>query len=284
MADQVFHVLCHGIGPALATVLTNPLEVVKTRIQFSGEKSSRGNVRIFYSSPFQCFSDTWQAEGVRGIQAGLAPAITREFSKTLFRYGLFSPLVDHLRIFQGITEDQKTPIYVKILAGGSSGAIAALICNPLDLVKIQLQASGRSGARRYAYDTGTGALQHIVHEGGIAALWKGVRVSILRSMVSTSTMMTVLSTAKDSGVPTSVASLLAAFCTIYAQAPLDVVRTRLYCGANNCGATVSPVKIAREIVQSEGVWAFWKGANVNFFRYAPHAVLSFYLSRRYKTL
>ena len=80
---------------------------------------------------------------------------------------------------------------------------------------------------------------------------------------------------EDSGVPTSVASLLAAFCTIYAQAPLDVVRTRLYCGANNCGATVSPVKIAREIVQSEGVWAFWKGANINFFRYAPHAVLSF---------
>ena len=97
-----------SIGPALATVLTNPLEVVKTRIQFSGEKSSRGNVRIFYSSPFQCFSDTWQAEGVRSIiRAGLAPAITREFGKTLFRYGLFSPLVDHLRIFQNLTEDQR---------------------------------------------------------------------------------------------------------------------------------------------------------------------------------
>ena len=58
---------CCGVGPAMATVFTNPLEVTKTRLQFSGEK---GTSRL-YSSPLDCIRATYRAEGLRGVQVRL---------------------------------------------------------------------------------------------------------------------------------------------------------------------------------------------------------------------
>ena len=83
---------CSGLGPAIATVFTNPLEVCKTRLQFSIE----GGQAKIYSGPLDCFRKTWRAEGLAGLQAGLGPAIVREGSKTFFRYGLFSPILAKL--------------------------------------------------------------------------------------------------------------------------------------------------------------------------------------------
>ena len=37
------------------------------------------------------------------------------------------------------------------------------------------------------------------------------------------------------------------------------------------------VAVARAMAAEEGMRSFWKGAGVNFLRYAPHAVLSFWL-------
>eukprot|EP01052_Picozoa_sp_SAG31_P006366 SAG31_NODE_292_length_18283_cov_10.859859_9_plen_47_part_00 len=36
------------------------------------------------------------------------------------------------------------------------------------------------------------------------------------------------------------------------------------------------------MVRNEGVFSFWSGAGVNFIRYAPHAVLSFWLIDAFK--
>ena len=212
---------------------------------------------------------------MRGVQAGLGPACSREFSKTLFRYGLFEPFSDLLRSAFGVCENETTPMHLKLLAGGSSGMVAAAVCNPLDLIKVQLQSSGKAGARAYAYESGLQALRSLSATHGVASLWtKGVGVSIGRSMMSTSIMMTCLSTLRENGFSTAPASAIAAFFTIYGQAPFDTVRSRIYAGGKE---TLSPLAVARNIFLKEGVTGFYKGALINYVRYAPHAVLSFVL-------
>ena len=217
---------CSGLGPAIATVVSNPLEVCKTRLQFSGE---RGSSRL-YRGPLDCLRETWRKEGVRGLQAGLGPAVVREGSKTFFRYGLFSPILEALH--DG--PPSSAPVRTRMAAGAAAGAIAATVCNPLDLLKCQLQATGSAGARSYGYSSAVGAVRYIVRTSpqGVRALWVGTGISIPRSMTSTSVMMTVNSWLKEEllsrgcwpQAATMLASLGAAACTIYAQAPLDIVR------------------------------------------------------------
>ena len=180
-------------------------------------------------------------------------------------------------------------------AGATAGAIAATVCNPLDLLKTQLQATGASGARSYQYSTAAGATRHIVGNSsrGVLALWTGVGVSIPRSMMSTSVMMTTQTKLKERALSlgcqpqlaTMGAALGAAACTIYSQAPLDIVRARIFsprqgfAGPTGAGAVV----VARRMMAEEGWRSFWGGAGVNFIRYAPHAVLSFFLIDLFKT-
>eukprot|EP01052_Picozoa_sp_SAG31_P006367 SAG31_NODE_292_length_18283_cov_10.859859_10_plen_162_part_00 len=160
---------------------------------------------------------------MRGLQAGLGPAVVREGSKTFFRYGLYAPILTQLH------QDESTaaPISKRMVAGAAAGAIAATVCNPLDLLKCQLQASGQSGARNYEYKTGIAAMRQIVESSprGVLALWVGTTVSIPRSMVSTSVMMTTQTYLKEHAIAgglstwfsTAVSSLGAAACTIFAQ-------------------------------------------------------------------
>lgn len=56
--------------------ISNPAEVAKTRLQLQGELAKGGGVKV-YNSPFDVFAKTWRNEGVRGIQRGLGPAVSR---------------------------------------------------------------------------------------------------------------------------------------------------------------------------------------------------------------
>jgi len=270
--------LCSGLGPACATFFTNPLEVIKTRLQFSGE----GGSRVRYASALACARET-AGGGWGSLQAGLGAAVVREGSKTFFRYGLFAPFLASLH--PGAPGD--APVHARLAAGAAAGAVAATACNPLDLLKCQLQATGATGVRSYEYRTARGALSHIVRCGSISALWVGTSVSIPRSMVSTSVMMTTQSLLKDralrGGLAPSYAAALAALgaaaATIYAQGPLDTVRARLFSPKNRelTSGAVRPLDVATSIARTEGLTGFYKGAGANFVRYAPHATLSFYL-------
>ena len=298
--------LCSGLGPATSTFFTNPLEVCKTRLQFSGE---RGTARL-YSGPLDCARQTFRKEGLRGLQSGLGPAVVREGSKTFFRFGLFGPILGQLH---NPNSSEPAPMSKRMAAGATAGAIAATACNPLDLMKCQLQANGAGGARQYAYSGLLSAMRGIVQASplGARALWAGTTVSVPRSMMSTSTMMTSNSKFKEvlgereglsPRVVTAVSALGASACSVYAIAPIDIVRARIYApllegggyggggGGGGGGGTAAaaaaaekrPLRIAWMLLKDEGVLGFFKGAGVNLLRYAPHAVLSFTFIDMYK--
>ena len=173
------------------------------------------------------------------------------------------------------------------MAGVASGAISALICNPLDLLKTRLQLSG-SHARGSAASSSAAALcAAIVREEGLRGLWRGTGVSMVRSGTGTSAMMPTNSRLKEFAArwmpPGTVSD---AFCALAAGAatvavinPIDVVRTRLYSqplDAAGHGTLYSgALDAARKIVTIEGAPAFYKGASAHFLRVGPHTMLTF---------
>eukprot|EP00466_Bigelowiella_natans_P015571 jgi/Bigna1/127176/aug1.4_g1884 len=73
--------------------------------------------------------------------------MVRDGSKCFFRIGLYEPIVFRIH------HDKKNPIpvYKRVVAGAMSGFAGAVICNPLDILKTRIQASGGAAGNHHSY-------------------------------------------------------------------------------------------------------------------------------------
>jgi solute carrier family 25 protein 34/35 len=284
-----------AVGPAFAAMFTNPADVAKTRLNMDRELQSAGSVPR-YSGTVDCVRRIWAEEGMAGVQRGLSFALVREVSKGLFRYGLHEPIMNQMH-----QEPTPAPFSTKLLAGFASGAIAAVICNPLDLIKTRLQLEATHAQGAVADGAGSGPFAVIagaVRREGLSSLMTGTQVSVVRSMLGNGAIMGVNlqlnEWVKDTlQMQKNVAT--DAFCAFFAATacvavinPVDVVRTRLYsqpldeAGAGKLYA--GAVDAVRKIVAIEGPLAFYKGVTAHFIRVGPHVVITFMFINSLKRL
>eukprot|EP00470_Lotharella_oceanica_P000962 CAMPEP_0170170152 /NCGR_PEP_ID=MMETSP0040_2-20121228/3117_1 /TAXON_ID=641309 /ORGANISM="Lotharella oceanica, Strain CCMP622" /LENGTH=236 /DNA_ID=CAMNT_0010409355 /DNA_START=84 /DNA_END=794 /DNA_ORIENTATION=+ len=181
-----------GAANMSAAAITNPIDVIKVRMQLEGELSSAKGRR------FPGFLPTAgiivQREGILGLYKGLAASLMREGSYSSIRLGLYDPMKE---IF-GATDPNNTALWQKIAAGACTGAIGSALANPTDLVKIRMQsdiyagpppinAEGTVTAPRYS--SAIAAFREIARTEGIAALWTGVRATTQRAAILTATQI-----------------------------------------------------------------------------------------------
>jgi len=283
-----------GAGPAVAAIVTNPADVAKTRLNMDRELQSCGKPR--YAGTGDCIRRVWVAEGMAGVQRGLSFAMVRELSKGIFRYGLHEPIMRQMH-----PHPTPAPFVTKMNAGFASGAIAAVICNPFDLVKTRLQLEATHAHGSTAEGAGSGAVAVImsaVRKEGWRSLWAGTQVSMVRSMLGNAGIMSVNLQLNEwvkesphltSNVMTDSFCAFWAACTCVAVInPVDVIRTRLYSqplDEHGAGTLYNgAVDCARKIVSIEGPLAFYKGVTAHFIRVGPHVVLTFMFINSMKRL
>mmetsp|Transcript_5620 Transcript_5620/g.13671 ORF Transcript_5620/g.13671 Transcript_5620/m.13671 type:complete len:402 (+) Transcript_5620:26-1231(+) len=274
-------------GPVLAAIMTNPFDVAKTRMQLDDELVKRGTRRHF-ASTYHCLLRTWRAEGIIGVQRGLGVSVLREGSKNFFRIGLFQPLL------RTIHPDSEIPVpmWKRFLAGVTSGLVAALVTNPIEIVKTRLQAQGVAGKTGVGYQHHYHGVVHaftsIRHKEGIGTLWQGTEISILRSMVATGVNLSFYSGlkdvlirrkwARDTPITDAVCSGASAVCAVLVQHPVDLVRTRVYNQPfiNGVGALYRhPLDAIQKIYVQEGLGGYYKGLVAHLCRTVPHYMLTF---------
>lgn len=120
-----------GVAACCAGFITNPLEVVKTRIQLQGELQKAGQYRVHYRNVFHAFYQIARQDGVLSLQKGLVPALWYQFFMNGVRLGCFQ-CFDNL----GLTRDEQGRViyYRSVIAGAASGCIGATFGSPLYLV------------------------------------------------------------------------------------------------------------------------------------------------------
>lgn len=74
-----------GVSSMIATIFTNPIEVVKTRLQLQGELKSRGSHNRFYKSVTHGLYVIARSEGLAGLQSGLPAMMGFQFFLNTFR-------------------------------------------------------------------------------------------------------------------------------------------------------------------------------------------------------
>lgn len=87
-----------GAAAMGAGFFTNPLEVLKTRMQFQGELQARGQHAVHYKNVLQAGYIISKNDGILALQKGLVPALWVQLFLNGSRLGKF--FLQQLRICQ----------------------------------------------------------------------------------------------------------------------------------------------------------------------------------------
>ncbi|KAJ5655685.1 hypothetical protein N7507_007635 [Penicillium longicatenatum] len=166
-----YEVLAGGTAGACQVVFTNPLEIVKIRLQVQGEvaKNVEGAPRR---------SALWIVKnlGLMGLYKGASACLLRDVPFS----AIYFPTYAHLKTEMfGETATNKLGVIQLLTAGAIAGMPAAYLTTPCDVIKTRLQVEARKGETKYT------SLRHcattVWKEEGLKAFFKGGPARIMRS-------------------------------------------------------------------------------------------------------
>lgn len=274
-----------GLAACGAVTFTNPIELVKTRMQLQGELSKTKGPKI-YKNPIQALFLIYKNEGIRGIQKGLICAYVYQLGLNGCRLGLYEPCRN---VFNSVFYPDSDPrhiqnIPINILAGAISGIAGAIIGSPMYLVKTRMQSysSQIQIGEQTHYTSAWQGLRSIYSKEGFKGLFRGVDAAILRTGAGSAAQLPLYNFTKHEmmkydffGTGPALhlsASVVAGFGVGIVMNPWDVILTRVY---NQKGDLYSgPLDCLIKTVKSEGIFALYKGFGAQILRIAPHTVLT----------
>ncbi|CAG8445764.1 1908_t:CDS:2 [Ambispora gerdemannii] len=152
-------------------IFTNPLEIVKIRLQVQGEY-----LKMNVDAPRR--SAIWIVKhlGIVGLYKGASACLLRDIPFS----GIYFPAYAHLKknVFKEGPE-KRLSITELLLAGAIAGMPAAYFTTPADVIKTRLQVEARTGET--VYNGIVDAARKIHHEEGFKAFFKGGPARVLRS-------------------------------------------------------------------------------------------------------
>uniref|UniRef100_A0A8C8MNG5 EF-hand domain-containing protein n=1 Tax=Oncorhynchus tshawytscha TaxID=74940 RepID=A0A8C8MNG5_ONCTS len=150
-------VLAGACAGGSQVVFTNPLEIVKIRLQVAGEITTGPRI-----GALSVIRDL----GLFGLYKGAKACLLRDIPFS----AIFFPVYAHTKAQFADEQGRLGPL--QLLASGAIGGIpAASLVTPADVIKTRLQVAARAGHTTY-----TGVMdcfRKITQEEGFGALWKG---------------------------------------------------------------------------------------------------------------
>ncbi|KAK4987574.1 mitochondrial aspartate-glutamate transporter agc1 [Elasticomyces elasticus] len=163
-------ILAGGSAGACQVIFTNPLEIVKIRLQVAGEVAKqKGSERMGAMAIVRNL-------GLRGLYKGASACLLRDVPFS----AIYFPTYNHLKrdVF-GEGPQKKLGVMQLLTSGAIAGMPAAYLTTPCDVIKTRLQVEARRGETAYT------SLRHcaatVYKEEGLSAFFKGGAARVLRS-------------------------------------------------------------------------------------------------------
>lgn len=276
-----------GMG---ATMFVQPLDLVKNRMQMSGE----GGAQKAYKTSVHALLSIGKNEGIPALYNGLSAGLLRQAVYTTTRLGVYTSL------FEYFSSPDKPPNFaMKAGIGMAAGAIGAMVGTPCEVALIRMTSDGRLPIdQRRGYTNVFNALGRISAEEGVLTLWRGCVPTVMRAMVVNAAQLATYSQAKQALLQTVyfndnifchfVASMISGLVTTAASMPVDIAKTRVQNMKIIDGVPEyrNGLDVLTKVVKNEGFFSLWKGFTPYYMRLGPHTVLTFifleYMNRTYK--
>lgn len=270
-----------GISGSTATMVVQPIDMVKVRIQLLSEQ------RIKNPNPIKIAKEIIAKNGFLSLYKGLDSAIMRQILYGTTRLGLFYSFLDH---FKHKNNDKEISLGQKSVSSFFAGGIAALVANPADLILIRIQADGTLPEnQRRNYRNVFDGFMRIKKEEGVLSLWRGAFPTIQRACIINLAMLApfeefkerLRNVIKNAGTRTIVSSMLASLLGSFTSLPFDNSKTKIQKMKKDASGNF-PYKgmldCMRKTIGNEGFTKLWVGFPTFYVRIGPHVIITLVLN------
>ncbi|XP_045902424.1 calcium-binding mitochondrial carrier protein SCaMC-1-B-like isoform X5 [Micropterus dolomieu] len=206
------------------------------------------------------------------------PLTNMEDVARYWKRSLMLDIGEQLTVPDEFSEEEKKSGYVwrHLMAGVMAGSVSRTGTAPLDRLKVFRQVHGSTDFKGNVLSS----FQYMVKEGGLRSLWRGNGINVLKIAPETAIKFTAYEQIKNVMCGSNekgnlrvherfVAGSLAGATAQTAIYPMEMLKTRLtlrktgqYSGMADC---------AKQILQREGITAFYKGYVPNMLSIVPYA-------------
>eukprot|EP00835_Amoeboradix_gromovi_P007126 NODE_1077_length_1406_cov_0.174445.p1 type:complete len:277 gc:universal NODE_1077_length_1406_cov_0.174445:301-1131(+) len=256
------HLIAGGVAGFSEAAICHPLDTIKVRMQL---RSKQKIPMPFYKVGYEIA----KKEGIPGLYKGIGAVVTGIVPKIALRFGSFEAYKEYL----GGNNPASWHIFVAGLGAGVTESI--LVVNPMEVIKIRLQAQRHSLSDPMdipKYRNAAHCAYTIAKEEGFSAFYKGVSLTCLRQATNQAVNFTIYTKAKAwlldaqklDNLPSYQSLLLGGFSGALgpmSNAPIDTIKTRIQRSRaiQNESATARISRTSSEIYASGGFKAFYRG-------------------------
>ncbi|KAI3406045.2 AGC1 [Candida oxycetoniae] len=175
-----WEILAGSSAGACQVIFTNPLEIVKIRLQMQGNTknlSKPGEIPIKHLTASQIVRQL----GIKGLYKGASACLLRDVPFSAIYFPTYANLKKYMFGFDpnDDTKKQKLSSWQLLVAGALAGAPSAFFTTPADVIKTRLQVAGKKNDIKYRGIIDCGA--SILRTEGLSAFFKGSLARVFRS-------------------------------------------------------------------------------------------------------
>jgi ornithine carrier protein len=302
MKDIVFG----SIAGMLGKIVEYPFDTVKVRLQ-----SQPDHLPLRYAGPLDCFRQSIQQDGVRGLYRGVSAPLLGAAAETSCLFFSYRVAQDVIRVFRAPTTkskaDESLPLSSLVLAGGMSGAVTSLILTPIELVKCRMQVPLTSSMDPTLRNASIGpavVIRDVYKREGLAGFWRGQLGTLLRETGGGAAWFGCYETfslffrqraqaatgEKDPKIPiwqSMIAGAGAGLGYNFSFYPADTIKSKMQTGdlssigAN--GGRQTFFGVGRALYRTHGLKGLYRGCGITLLRSGPSSALIFTIYESLRT-